>query len=149
LKLTGADCPVPHCSGLGSTSEVLEQTTTAAAGTITIRKVPGKLTWSNLVLERGIERSAKLWNWRQLVVDGKVAEARKNGALVAMSQDGASLMRWDFVNGWPCAWRVFSTEDASGLAVERLEVDLAISSIRRRMDSWWRLPGRQCDPAGS
>jgi hypothetical protein len=31
-------------------------------------------------------------------------------------------MRWDFVNGWPCGWRVSSTEDAGGLAVERLEI---------------------------
>ena len=123
LEVDGAQMALFRtCSDLGSTSEVLEQKTTAADGTIVIRKVPGKLTWSNLVLERGVERSAKLWNWRQLVVDGKVAEARKDGAVVAMSQEGASLMRWDFVNGWPCGWRVSSTEDASGLAVERLEI---------------------------
>ena len=78
LEVDGAQMALFRtCSDLGSTSEVLEQKTTAADGTIVIRKLPGKLTWSNLVLERGVERSAKLWNWRQLVVDGKVAEARK------------------------------------------------------------------------
>ncbi len=110
------------CSGVGSTSEVIEQRTTAPDGTTVIRKVPGRLVWPNLVLERGLDQSAKLWTWRQQVVDGKVAEARKNGVVLVMRQDGSGLARWEFVNGWPCGWLVSSNEDVSGMAVERLEV---------------------------
>jgi phage tail-like protein len=110
------------CSGLGSTSEVVENKTVAPDGTTVIHKVPGTLKWSNLVLERGLDQSAKLWNWRQQVVDGQVGAARKNGSVVAISQAGTPVVRWEFVAGWPCGWLASSAKDAGGIAVERLEI---------------------------
>ena len=110
------------CSGVGSTSEVIENKTTAPDGATAVRKIPGRLKWSNLVLERGLDQSTDLWTWRQQVVDGKLDAARKNGAVVAMGPEGRPLMRWEFVAGWPCGWLVSATDDSSGIAVERLEI---------------------------
>jgi phage tail-like protein len=112
----------PTCSGLGSTSAVVQQKTTAPDGTTVIRKVPGPVTWSNLVFERGLAQSSDLWTWRQQVVDGKVDAARKNGAVVAIASDGTPLMRWEFIAGWPCRWLVSSTDTAGRLAIEQLEI---------------------------
>jgi phage tail-like protein len=123
LEVDGAQMAMfATCSGVGSTSEVIENKTTAPDGTIVIRKVPGRLKWSNLVLERGLDNSTRLWTWRQQVVDGKADAARKNGAVVAMGQEGKALLRWEFVAGWPCGWSVSSHDDAGGLAIERLEI---------------------------
>jgi T4-like virus tail tube protein gp19 len=72
-------------------------------------------------LERGLDPSDKLWAWRQQVVDGKVADARKNGAVSVMGPDGSRLLRWEFINGWPCGWLV-STEDGSEIALEQVEI---------------------------
>ncbi len=109
------------CSGVGSTSDVVENRTVGPDGKEVIRKLPGKLKWPNLVLERGLEPSDKLWAWRQQVVDGKVADARKNGAVSVMGPDGSRLLRWEFINGWPCGWLV-STEDGSKMTLEQLEI---------------------------
>jgi phage tail-like protein len=110
------------CSGLGSTSEVIEHKTTDQYGKEIVQKIPGRLRWTNLVLERGFDKSTNLWTWRQQVVDGKWPEARKNGFVTATNQDASMMKRWEFVNGWPCEWQVSSTEDASGIVVERVEI---------------------------
>jgi phage tail-like protein len=109
------------CSGLGSTSEVIEHKIVERDREV-IEMIPGRLKWPHLVLERGLDPSAKLWTWRQLILNGKLAEARRNGAVVAMTQEGRAVLRWGFVAGWPCGWSVSSAEDAGGLAVERLEI---------------------------
>jgi phage tail-like protein len=123
LEIDGAQLATFRaCSGLGSTSEVVEHKTAAPDGTPVVRKIPGRTTWSNLVLERGLDQSAKLWTWRQQVVDGKVDAARKNGSVVAVSQEGKPIVRWEFVGGWPCGWSVSASGDGGGMAVERLEI---------------------------
>jgi phage tail-like protein len=123
LEVDGVQMATFHtCSGLGSTTEVIEHKTVDATGKEAVRLIPGRLRWSNLVLERGVDRSAKLWNWRQQVIDGKLEAARKNGAVVAMTPEGGPILRWEFVAGWPCGWSFSSAGDANGMAVERLEI---------------------------
>lgn len=110
------------CLGLGSTSEVIEHKTTDQYGKETIQKVPGRVRWSNLVFKRGVDQDRGLWDWRQQVVANKMTEARRNGTVTAMGQDGSPIKRWEFVNGWPCEWQVSSTEDASAIVVETIEI---------------------------
>jgi phage tail-like protein len=110
------------CSGLGSTSEVIEDRQTDPSGHTIIKKIPGMLKWPNLVLQRGVDPSTKLWTWRQLVIDGKMADARKTGVVEVWTADGKVLRRWEFARGWPCAWQASSDEDASGIVIERIEI---------------------------
>jgi len=110
------------CSGLGSTSEVIEHREVDQLGKEVTRKIPGRLKWSNLALKRGVDVDNNLWNWRQLVVDGKMTEARKNGLVTVVNEAGSAMKRWEFLNGWPCEWQVSSTEDASGIVIESIEI---------------------------
>jgi phage tail-like protein len=112
----------PTCSGLGSTSEVIEHKITDELKGEIIRKIPGRLIWSNLVLKRGVSQDKSLWAWRQLVIANKMAEARRNGTVTAMSQEGLAIKRWEFLNGWPCEWQVSSPEGASAIVVETIEI---------------------------
>ena len=41
-------------------------------------KSPGRLTWGDVTLKRGITDDLGFWDWRQMVVDGNVSGARKN-----------------------------------------------------------------------
>jgi len=40
-------------------------------------------------------------DWRKLVEEGKVKDARKNGSIVMYNQMNEAIARWDFVEAWP------------------------------------------------
>lgn len=88
-------------SGIGSESEVVEHKVVGEKNETIIQKIPGRLTWGDVTLKRGVTSNIDMWNWRQKVVDGKVAEARLNGSIVAYDQEAAEVARWNIVNAWP------------------------------------------------
>lgn len=90
-----------ECTGLGSENEVVEYKASGDKGKYVIKKVPGRMKWNNITLKRGITDAMDMWKWRQLVEEGKVAEARKNGAVVMYNQEGQPIARWEFVSAWP------------------------------------------------
>jgi phage tail-like protein len=91
--------------------------------TMTARKLAGLTKFSNIVLKRGITLDMDLWEWRKLVLDGKIAEARRNGAIILMDDEGHDAVRWDFRDAWPVKWTGPSL-NASGndVAIETLEL---------------------------
>ena len=54
-----------------------------------IRKVPGAMKWSDITLERRIDESKALWEWRKQVEDGDVDAARRNGSIVVKDSQKA------------------------------------------------------------
>ena len=64
-------------------------------------KIPGRLKWGDIELKRGITSSLDLWEWRAMVEDGNVAEARKNGTITMFNQELTAVAKWDFNLGWP------------------------------------------------
>ena len=89
------------CEGLGSETTVVDHKVVDEAGRDLVKKIPGRLEWGDITLSRGITSSMDFWEWRKLVEDGKVGDARKNGSIVMHDQDLSEVARWDFVNGWP------------------------------------------------
>ncbi len=90
-----------ECAGLGSENAVVEDKASGPDGKPIVKKVPGNLKWGDITLKRGITDDMDMWKWRALVEQGKVADARKNGAIVLFSLDGKAIARWEFVNAWP------------------------------------------------
>jgi phage tail-like protein len=76
-----------ECSGLNAEVQVIEDYQIDAKGKMILRKLPGPIKFSNIVLRRGITDSDRLWKWWQLAHDGKMTEARKNGSIVAFAPD--------------------------------------------------------------
>jgi phage tail-like protein len=68
---------------------------------MTARKLVGLMKFSNIVLKRGITQDMDLWKWRKLVMDGKIAEARRNGAIILIDGEGNDAARWEFRDAWP------------------------------------------------
>jgi phage tail-like protein len=89
------------CSGLGSENDVIEHKVVNDKGQEIVIKTPGRLKWSNIVLEWGITDNMGVWNWRKQVEDGKVEEARKNGSIIMFDQQLKEVARWNFENAWP------------------------------------------------
>jgi phage tail-like protein len=107
-----------ECSGLGSTTEVIE--TREGGENTTVFKLPGKTSFSDITLKRGVTASMELWNWRQDVVDGKLV--RKNGSIVVYDlANKTEVTRWNFVNAWPTKWE--------GPSFNAMGNDIAIDSL--------------------
>jgi phage tail-like protein len=90
-----------ECTGLGSENEVVEYKASGPQGQYVLKKVPGRMKWNNITLKRGITDAMDMWDWRKLVEEGKITEARKNGAIIMFTQDGKAVARWEFINAWP------------------------------------------------
>lgn len=86
------------CTGLGSTTEVIE--TREGGDNTTVRKLPGKTSYSDITLKWGMTNSNELWDWRQRIIDGTVD--RRHGALVLYDLTNKNeVARWNFYNAWP------------------------------------------------
>src|SRR2546430_16561009 len=84
-----------ECSGLGAPTEVVE--TREGGDNTTVRKLPGKTTYTDITLKWGLTDSKELWNWRKQVIDGIVA--RKTGSIVVYDlTNHVEKARWNFVN---------------------------------------------------
>src|SRR5436309_14242681 len=70
------------CSGVESETETIEYKEATKEGKMVIRKVPGAMKWSDITLERRIDESKALWEWRKQVEGGDVDSARRDGSIV-------------------------------------------------------------------
>ena len=88
-------------TGIGSQSQVVSHNITTETGVDLVQQIPGRLTWGEITLKRGVTSSLDIWNWRQLVTDGKVKEARTNCSIIAYDQESTEIARWNLENAWP------------------------------------------------
>lgn len=108
-----------ECSGLDSTTEPVEYR--EGGENTTVRKLPGKTTYSDISLKWGITDSDELWKWRKSVVSGKIE--RKNGSIILLDAEGTEKVRWNFVNAWPTKWEGPSFDaKANDVAIETLTI---------------------------
>jgi phage tail-like protein len=107
-----------ECSGLGSTTEVIENR--EGGDNVTVRKLPGKNSYTDITLKWGLTDSTELWDWRQQIVDGNVV--RKNGSIVVFDlANSAEVARWNFVRAWPTKWEGTSfSAKGNDIAVDTL-----------------------------
>jgi len=90
-----------ECSGVGSEHEIVEHKVVDKQGHEVIRKIPGRLKWQDISLKRGITSDLKIWEWRDMLVQGKAGSARKNITITMLSRDYQPVAVWHFANAWP------------------------------------------------
>jgi phage tail-like protein len=88
-------------NGIGSENEVVESKVVDATGHEVVRKVPGRLKWTDISLKRGVTSSLQLWKWRQQIIDGKVKDARKPVTIHMLDREYKAVAKWNFFNAWP------------------------------------------------
>jgi phage tail-like protein len=88
-------------SGIGSENEVIDHKIMGTNGETIMQKIPGRLTWTEVTLKRGVTKLKDVWDWRQKVVEGKMKDARKNCSIVAFDQEFKEIARWNFTAAWP------------------------------------------------
>lgn len=93
-----------------------------------VHKVPGRMSWPNLVFRRGITASDALFNWMSKSSgegfagnDSKLTRA--TGAVTAIDTTGGRLRAWDFIDVFPVRWKGPDFQaDSNEPLVEELEV---------------------------
>jgi phage tail-like protein len=89
-----------ECTGLGSTIEVIEYR--EGGDPVTVRKLPGRVSYSDVTLKRGITASADLYNWHRTVVQGKLQ--RRGCSITLLDDSGAPTAKWILLEAWPSKW---------------------------------------------
>jgi len=108
-----------ECSGLDTSLEVEDYKEGGLNDRI--RKFPSRVTWSNIVLKRGIGLSDDLWNWHAAYMNG--TGVRRDGIIVLENDQHVPLKMWQFQRGLPIKWTgpAFNAK-ASEVAIESLEI---------------------------
>ena len=110
-------------AGFDSETEVIESRETGKGGVVFIKKLPGALKWSNIVLRRGITDSLDLWKWRKKVVDGDIESALMDGSVVIYNPKLQEVARYNFRRGWPSKWKGGDMNaTANEVVLEELEI---------------------------
>jgi phage tail-like protein len=93
-----------------------------------VHKLPGRISWPNLRLKRGIIESDSFFAWVQKSSGNGFAQGgnklqRTTAAVVLMSSDGDRLRRWNLVDAFPVKWTgpTFAAGGSEGLT-EELEI---------------------------
>ena len=87
----------------------------------TVRKLPGLIKYTNIVLKRGWTRDRGLWDWRKKVLDGKTS--RTDGSIVLLDESRSVALRWNFREGWPAKWEGPALNGkTSEVAIEMIEI---------------------------
>src|SRR5680860_1497451 len=108
-----------ECTGLGMRIEAIDYR--EAGNYQAVRRIPGRVEYSDVVLRYGLTDSLDLWNWLRSVAQGVVQ--RKNVSVVMLASDGATeAIRWNLLNAWPAEWR--------GAPLRALSQEVAIEQMR-------------------
>lgn len=93
-----------------------------------VHKLPGRMTWPNLVLKRGITETDNLLAWlNKSSGEGFTGASntltRSTMALTLVAASGARLRSWNFEGAFPVKWTGPSfAADSDELAYEELEI---------------------------
>ena len=85
------------------------------------RKLPGRVSYSNVVLKRGLTGRNDLWNWFKATRDGDLQ--RRNVAIVLLDEARKPVQRWLLQDAWPAR---FASSDLNArgneVVIETLEL---------------------------
>src|SRR5687767_4619558 len=84
-----------EATGGGSENAVIEQKVQTEKGP-QILKTAGNLKFNDITLKRGVDKDMKIWEWRQKVVDGKIADARCDGTIQMLDSTFQPVATYSF-----------------------------------------------------
>lgn len=99
-----------------------------------VHKVPGRISWPNIVLSRGLTKTDNLFTWfNKSSGEGFAAAGNKveraTGAITALASDGSRLRSWNLSACFPVRWSG-PDFDVSGNSVLSEELEIAHEGFR-------------------
>ncbi|MGH7491700.1 MAG: phage tail protein [bacterium] len=108
-----------ECSGLEATMQVEDYS--QGGENRFVHKFPTRMTYSNIVLKRGIGFSEDLWLWHFDYVQGK--GKRRDGLITLQNELRLPIKVWKFTRGLPLKWTGPTFNAAqSAMAIESLDI---------------------------
>lgn len=108
-----------ECTGLDSTHSAGDYR--EGTDPITMRKIPGLITYSSITLQRGITTNDELWRWHNSVKEG--GNFRRDISIVLLDDQANEKVRWNLTHCWPASWKAPSfNATADEIAIESLEL---------------------------
>lgn len=95
-------------------------------------KLPGQVTYSDLVMTSGLTFLDPMWLWYRCTMYGK--PLRKNGTVYLMDDFGFPQASWELRNAWPTEWEG-PRFDASQTLVAVQRFSLAYERISKNVSS--------------
>jgi phage tail-like protein len=92
---------ISEVSGLKMEQDVIELKQNTADGKYVIKKLPGRPKAGEVTLTRGLTGDSSFEKWVKDAHFGKMATARKGGAIIVYDYEGAALKRYKLTNAWP------------------------------------------------
>lgn len=110
-----------ECTGFDTSTDAVEYR--EGSDPPSARKLTGLTKFSNITLKWGLTDAKEIWEWRKQVIDGKMKEARRNGSILVLDEQGNEKVRWNFTNGWPSKYDPADLNaKANDVAIETLEI---------------------------
>ena len=112
-----------ECTGFDATTDAVDY----REGTDPnhLRKLAGLTKFGNVTLKWGLTDSREIWDWRKLVIDGKIKDARRNASVIVLDDEGNEAARWNFENAWPSKYDPADLNaKANDVAIEMLELTI-------------------------
>ncbi len=118
-----------ECTGFAATTNAKEVEEGGLNGYV--HKLPGRTTFTNITLKRGVTNSQDLWNWYMDVVSkNDKSSVFKDVSVVQFDHDFAEVYRFNLTRAWPTKWTGPSfSATSSGDSVESFE--LAFEDLKR------------------
>jgi len=109
-------------SGLDSKIEVIDYRE-GGERYFPVRKLPGKVTFSNIVLKTGVTDDVTLYNWHQDWAKGADSADRRLVRIVLQDRAGNEKRSWKVREAWPANYMgpTFNAE-AHEVAIQTLEL---------------------------
>jgi phage tail-like protein len=119
VELDGITTAAFHeCTGFDSSVDAIEYN---EGGSLSPRKFPGMVKYSNIVLKKGMTADLQLYQWHLTVVQGNIQ--RKNGSILLLDRAGNTVGRWDFTQGWAAKYNTPDlTAEGNAIAIESFEI---------------------------
>jgi phage tail-like protein len=115
-----------ECSGFASHVEVIEYR--EGGDPNSVRKLPGKVSFQDITLKRGLTSSSELYDWHASALNPPIQ--RKNGSVVVLDDTRAEQVRWNFFNAWISKWEGPSLSGkGNDVAIETLTI--SCENLRR------------------
>lgn len=92
---------ISEVSGLKMEQDVIELKQNTPDGKYVIKKLPGRPKAGEVTLTRGLTADNSFERWVKDAHFGKMASARKGGAIIVFDYEGLPIKRYRLTNAWP------------------------------------------------
>lgn len=108
-----------ECTGLEMSLDMEEYKEGGLNGYV--RRFPTRMTWSNIILKKGIRKDTDLWDWQYAFTEGRVL--RRDGMIVLLDDLRQANTIWYFLHGLPVKYTAPSLNaQQNNVAIETLEI---------------------------